>query len=58
MHTQDARLQADLVAADAALAQTEAALTAGNQPGLVSAHDALARAMSRVDADIIAIAGT
>jgi hypothetical protein len=47
----DARLQADLLAADQAVYAMESALNAGDQAGLQAAQDLLRQALGRVDAD-------
>jgi hypothetical protein len=54
----DGRLQADLVAADAALDAMASALSAGDQVSLQSGHDALRRALNRVVSDAADIAGS
>lgn len=51
----DSQLQADIFAADAALNKMDSALSARDQTALRAGHDALLRALAKVDADAAAI---
>jgi hypothetical protein len=54
----DAHLQVDLVTADRELDAMGAALSAGDQVALQTGHDALRRALNRVESDVADIAGS
>jgi hypothetical protein len=57
LSAEDAKLQADLMAADAALVAMESAASGHDQVGLQAGHDQLLRALRGVDADAAGIAG-
>jgi hypothetical protein len=57
MLAKDAKLQADLVAADVALDAMESAASAGDQFGLQAGHDRLLQELRGVYADAADIAG-
>ena len=53
--TKDARLQADLFAADVALGAMDSALSAGDQAALQTGYTAVRQALGRIDADAAGI---